>query len=210
MLVILFIIRGILNSCARPSTSSMTWIQNSFSTVEWLNKSCMAYCTRFAESLFKNSEQKFSKNIHGASQASPTKILRLWIVKCVFVGTFIKTLLEENRAILYKIEQIRESTEGYSRWKVEKRYGKYGKTGLNNLSISKSPKGGICQYCLKSRRYWLLFRERVEVEGSTWCLISFMMSTSGARAWRDCEELKYIQLINNNSREKQAERNKRK
>ena len=26
--------------------------------------------------------------------------------------------------------------------KIEKRHGKFGKTGLNNLSITKSPKGG--------------------------------------------------------------------
>ena len=29
---------------------SMTWIQNSFSTVEWLNNAFVAYCTRLAES----------------------------------------------------------------------------------------------------------------------------------------------------------------
>ena len=36
----------------------------------------------------------------------------------------------------------RESTEGYSRRKVEKRHGKFGKTSLNNWSISKSKRGG--------------------------------------------------------------------
>ena len=37
--------------------------------------------------------------------------------------------------------QNREDTERYSRWKVEKRHGKFRKTGLNNWSISKSQKG---------------------------------------------------------------------
>ena len=39
-------------------------------------------------------------------------------------------------------KQNRESTEGYSWRKVERRHGKFGKTGLNNLSTSKSQKGG--------------------------------------------------------------------
>ena len=39
-------------------------------------------------------------------------------------------------------KQNRGSTEGYSRWKVTKRHGKFGKTGLYNLSISKSQKWG--------------------------------------------------------------------
>ena len=37
-------------------------------------------------------------------------------------------------------KQNRESTEGYSRWKVEKRHAKHGKTGLNKWRISKSQK----------------------------------------------------------------------
>ena len=49
--------------------------------------------------------------------------------------------------VVYK--QNRESTVYrvisagcYSKWKVEKRHGKLGKTGLNNWNIIKSPKGG--------------------------------------------------------------------
>ena len=37
-------------------------------------------------------------------------------------------------------KENRESTEGYLSRKVEKRHGKFGKTDLNNLSISKSTK----------------------------------------------------------------------
>ena len=40
---------------------SMTWIQTSFSTVEWLNKTCVAYCSRLADRRFKMPEQKFFK-----------------------------------------------------------------------------------------------------------------------------------------------------
>ena len=39
------------------------------------------------------------------------------------------------------ITQNRESTEEYSRWIIEKRLRKFGKTGLNNWSINKSLKG---------------------------------------------------------------------
>ena len=41
---------------------SMTWIKNSFSMVEWLNKTCLAYCTRLAE-LFQTIRNKNSQNI---------------------------------------------------------------------------------------------------------------------------------------------------
>ena len=61
----------------------------------------------------------------------------------------INVLLKYDRIILLFIalsdyqysKQNRESTEGYSRLKVEKRHGKFWKTGLNNWSINKSPKG---------------------------------------------------------------------
>ena len=39
-------------------------------------------------------------------------------------------------------KQHRESTEGYSKWTVEKRHDKLGKTGIHNLSINKSPNAG--------------------------------------------------------------------
>ena len=39
-------------------------------------------------------------------------------------------------------KQNLESTEGYSRWKVEKRYGKFGKNWSQQLEHKKSPKGG--------------------------------------------------------------------
>ena len=41
----------------------------------------------------------------------------------------------------WKRKQNRESTEGYSSWKVGKRQCKFRKTGINNWSISKSQKG---------------------------------------------------------------------
>ena len=41
-----------------------------------------------------------------------------------------------------KKKQNRESTKGYSRWKVEKRHGNLEELGLNNWSISKSQNGG--------------------------------------------------------------------
>ena len=49
-------------------------------------------------------------------------------------------------------KENRECTEGYSRWKVEKRYGKFSQTGLNNWSISKSPKGGTVPGVWKGKR----------------------------------------------------------
>ena len=39
------------------------------------------------------------------------------------------------------VKQNRESTEGYSRWKVELRHGKFEQSGLNNWSTSKSQNG---------------------------------------------------------------------
>ena len=39
-------------------------------------------------------------------------------------------------------KQNRESTKGFSRWKVEQRHGKFEEFGLNNWSISKSLNGG--------------------------------------------------------------------
>ena len=45
--------------------------------------------------------------------------------------------------------QNRERSEGYSRWKVEKGYGKICKTGLNNWSMSKSLKGSSLQTLFK-------------------------------------------------------------
>ena len=38
-------------------------------------------------------------------------------------------------------KQNRESTKGYSRWKVEQRHGNFKESGLNNWSTSKSPLG---------------------------------------------------------------------
>ena len=38
--------------------------------------------------------------------------------------------------------QNRESTKGYSRWKVEQRHGKFEASGLNKWSTSKSHNGG--------------------------------------------------------------------
>ena len=53
-----------------------------------------------------------------------------------------QTLPMTEHASVNATKENQESTEGYSRWKVDKRYGKFGKTGLNNWSISKSPNEG--------------------------------------------------------------------
>ena len=56
----------------------------------------------------------------------------------IFKGMSKLTLTYTQRYV----KQNRESTEGYSRRKVEKRRGKIGKSGFNNWSISMSQKGG--------------------------------------------------------------------
>ena len=63
----------------------------------------------------------------------PTKI-KPSTVYCLKIFIF-------THGISYITNQNRESIEGYSMWKVEKRYGKFGRNALNNWSISKSPKG---------------------------------------------------------------------
>ena len=62
----------------------------------------------------------------------------------IIVLDFIK-LLENFKSynILPRCEkQNRESTKGYSRWKVEYRHGKFEESDLNNWSTSKSHNGG--------------------------------------------------------------------
>ena len=68
---------------------------------------------------------------------------------------YVSTVLKDSRAA--EIKQNRESIEGYSRWKVEKRHGKLGKTGLNNWSISKSPKGRMEPGVRKGKRSLLAY-----------------------------------------------------
>ena len=57
----------------------------------------------------------------------------------------ISTKRDSRRSVNYK--QNRESTEVYSRWKVVKRHSKFGETGLNKWSTSKSQKRGRNQAC---------------------------------------------------------------
>ena len=64
-------------------------------------------------------------------------------------------------------KQTRESTEGYSRWKVEKRHGKFGKTSLN-WSISKFQKGGRNQV---SRRVSVSWWRAIPVGNVPWKLL---------------------------------------
>ena len=56
--------------------------------------------------------------------------------------------------LAYPKEQNRENTEGYSRWKVEKKHDKFEKTGINNWSISKSYKGTETVPGRESVPYW--------------------------------------------------------
>ena len=70
--------------------------------------------------------------------------------------------------------QNRESTEGHSRWKVEKIYkckiqrnGKFGKRGLNNWSIRKSQKGGTEPGVRKGTRSLLASQTRCKCSMET-------------------------------------------
>ena len=61
-------------------------------------------------------------------------------------STMTMRLLENNK------KQNRESTEGYSRWKVEKRLGKFEKSGLNNWTHKQVPKRGTEPGVRKGKR----------------------------------------------------------
>ena len=54
---------------------------------------------------------------------------------------FYLSIIQKFESSHFFKSKNRESTEGYSRWKVEKRQGRIRKTGLNDWSISKSQKG---------------------------------------------------------------------
>ena len=67
----------------------------------------------------------------------------MWTAYILLVAKAYKVRFISNSShcfttILFK--QNGESTEGFSKWKVEKRYDKFGKAGLNKWSISKSAK----------------------------------------------------------------------
>ena len=115
----------------------------------------------------KNSYVKFQVNISKANAieilamaitcvkvcSNVTKVeLGLYYVKVNSYTKFQVDITKEGREKSGKLNfcrgqwqnqnQNQESTEGYSRWKVEKSYGKFGKTGLNNWSQASPQLGG--------------------------------------------------------------------
>ena len=100
-------------------------------------------------------------------------------------GIIVRSDRQVHRFIFCQ-RQNRESTEGYSKWKVKKRHGKFRRTGVNNYSINspkkkddtRCPEGqafpaGMLQYVTSS--CYLIYKHYVIVK-MIWYCVGFVFS----------------------------------
>ena len=109
----------------------------------------------YIQSLYDwNTAEQLSHNKQKIEQTNIIQFVHLWlqshaefkhfsyVVLALLSPAGNKYFISIVLALLSLAEKkIPESTEGFSRWKVEKRHAKFGKTGLNNWNIHKSQKG---------------------------------------------------------------------
>ena len=93
-------------------------------------------------------ERDFMSKRHKSKQYDPTDTFNDTSLDILTIYSTSITLNLRNTFLIYIQGSLswskhnRESTKGYSRWKVEWRHGKFEEFGLNDWSISKSQNGG--------------------------------------------------------------------